>query len=153
MSENFYPPETHIGQMEEVLRLLIVRGSLTHKECEEMTAGGPVGEITTLRSQISDIRLDWGWGNRRLRTHMESHGNGKHARYILDFTEISGDIGLAADLLKEVALNAISRGKVVDHYWRFLDLVKGHKAADLRKSYAILKAQPKAGPDQLGLVL
>lgn len=152
MKQTFYPEATQASQLQEVLRLLITRGSLTHTECEEATVGRPSGKITTIRSAVADLRLDMGWGS-YLVTTMESHGNGRHARYSIDFMAIGVDMGLSADLLKEVALNAISKGKVFCSIWQFRDLIEVTRLADLRLRHALYHHQSKINPDQLGLGL
>lgn len=143
-----YPADRAIKQIDEVIRLMVTRGSLTHDECEAATVGKPCGKITTIRSQISDIRYDLHWPIKRV---MESHGNGTHARYSIDFQALSKTCPISAEALKELALKAISEGFVLHFCQDFVDYAKTHRAKDLRLSHAIYDMKVKGGGVQLGI--
>ena len=124
MSIYEYPPEKAIKQAEEVLRLLIVEKGLTHNDCETLTANNPCGKVTRLAAHIWTIRHKWLWP---VDDQPEGHGQGQHARYFLRWDKLEAGCGTQADDLKEAALNAISRGLVINKLDEFKVWARGFR--------------------------
>ena len=111
MSNWPYPADTHLGQLQEVLRLLIHQGTLTHLECETLTKDRPWGQITTLRSAVSDLRADHHWP---IQSVQEGHAHGTHARYLINWPCLAADSGIPMKDLKRAAedwVNQWAKGK------------------------------------------
>lgn len=135
-----YPADRAINQLEETIRLIMVLGSITHEEIERATEGKPCGKITTIRSQVSDLRMDCGWP---IKTEMESHGNGRHARYSFDFEKAAALSGVSVSGLKLGVQEANSKGFRYHHFHEFIEFTKAVRAKDERISWALMRDQMK----------
>lgn len=119
-----YPAETHLTQLQEVLRLLIRMGTLTHLECEELTKGRPSGMITTLRSAVSDLRMDHYWP---IPGNPSSHGHGEHAQYRIDWEKLAEKSGIPAADLRRAAVDWVQHWGRRYSVNEFLDFAEAYR--------------------------
>lgn len=108
-----YPAVRHTNQTHEILKLLLLNGSLTHAECEDATKDLPCGKCTTLRSRIPELRLKYWWP---IVSKPESHGNGSHARYFVQYAALAQMASCPVENIKKGTLEFLNRVM----RWRYL---------------------------------